>query len=317
MIDRELTRLQGELRRLQEFRRSFPLRDEVRALRDSLHAHRTVMEEHRRTVSLLTRGASQPGLQAQLDLQRTARESLAIARDLQELRAASHLVSSPFASFLREARRVGETFRATVDVVTEAIRSFPAEALQRLIRGIESPATPVGAFTVDEDAEAPTEESSELWLPPSVTERLERVEFLPVRLTLEIAKNPGLMRGLDPRRFEELIAQLIEDNGFEKVKLTPASRDGGRDIIAVANVNGIEVLFAFECKRYSHKVGVEMLRTLLGTIGHAATQATMGVLVTTSYFTNGAREFMVSEPRIDGRDFDGVVDWLRRYDPQR
>lgn len=54
-------------------------------------------------------------------------------------------------------------------------------------------------------------------------------------------------------------------------------------------------------------------RALLGTIRHADTGATKGVLITTSYFTPSARTFILTEPALDGTDYDGLVEWLREY----
>jgi len=45
------------------------------------------------------------------------------------------------------------------------------------------------------------------------------------------AQHPEKLYDLSPRKFEELIASIMGDFGFD-VELTPASRDGGRDIIA-------------------------------------------------------------------------------------
>lgn len=44
-------------------------------------------------------------------------------------------------------------------------------------------------------------------------------------------KHPEKLYDLSPRKFEELIAAILEDLGFE-VELTQATRDGGSDIIA-------------------------------------------------------------------------------------
>ena len=51
------------------------------------------------------------------------------------------------------------------------------------------------------------------------------------------------------------------------------------------------MVFYAECKKYAPKypVGVGLVRELYGTV--MADRATAGILVTSSYFTNGAREF--------------------------
>ena len=64
-------------------------------------------------------------------------------------------------------------------------------------------------------------------------------------------------------------------------------------------------------------MGVESLRTLLGVVGYGPTQANVGVLVTSTFFTAGAREFILSEARIDGKDFDAIVKWLGEFQANR
>jgi restriction system protein len=151
-------------------------------------------------------------------------------------------------------------------------------------------------------------------MPDEAHERLLRVEFLPIRLIHEIKRRPEIMKGLSPRNFERMTAELLSGLGFEDVVLTPRSGDGGRDVVAVQRFRGIPVLFAFECKQYTKKrIQLETLRGLLGTVAHGPTMANIGVLVTTSQFTSGARKFILGEARIDGKDFDDLVQWLGEY----
>lgn len=138
---------------------------------------------------------------------------------------------------------------------------------------------------------------------------------LPLNELDRVLRHPEAMRMLTARQFEKFIATLIEQLGFEEVTLTPPSGDQGRDLLATKRFNGMSVLFAFECKRFSpnRRVGLGIARALLGTIMHKHTRASKGVLVTTSTFTAGARKFIVTEPNLDGRDFDGVIEWLKDY----
>ncbi|WP_197998824.1 restriction endonuclease [Gimesia aquarii] len=148
-----------------------------------------------------------------------------------------------------------------------------------------------------------------------VRNRIAQVRFLPIRIIDAITNNPQLMHGITPREFERLIAELLYAQEFENIVLTSESCDGGRDVLATKFVAGIPLLFAFECKRYAetNKIGVDILRTLLGTVNHASTKATVGVLVTTSTFTKGARDFIVTEPHVDGKDFNELVTWVNDY----
>lgn len=164
----------------------------------------------------------------------------------------------------------------------------------------------------NEEGVEESESNSEILLPEDVSERLVVVENLPIHIVNKIMDDPQIMREIDPRRFEYFIAHLVESLGFENVVVTPRSGDGGRDVIATKRVNGISLLFAFECKQYSpeNKIQLDTLRSLLGTVSHGATKSNIGVLVTTSYFTSGCKDFIFSEASIDGKDFNDVVEWI-------
>jgi restriction system protein len=103
-----------------------------------------------------------------------------------------------------------------------------------------------------------------------------------------LAEQPRLLYELSPRKFEELVAELYQRQGFEAL-LTPASGDGGVDVYVVRHDELGSSLTVVQCKRYAanHKIGVALVRELHGTV--AATGASTGVLLTTSFFTGGAR----------------------------
>jgi restriction system protein len=134
-----------------------------------------------------------------------------------------------------------------------------------------------------------------------------------------VLRHPEALRTLTARDFEGFVAALVEQLGFEDVVLTPRSGDMGRDVLATKRIHGISILCAFECKRYApdRPVGPEIARALLGTIMHGPTRAAKGILVTTSSFTPAARTFIFTEPGLDGRDFDGIVEWLQEYASHR
>ena len=116
--------------------------------------------------------------------------------------------------------------------------------------------------------------------------RVARVEDELIELLL---KDPSLFYKLPPRRFEELVAELYARRGFTAT-LTPASGDGGADVFVTRNDELGSSLSVIQCKRYApnQKVGVGVVRELQGTIMGAG--ATAGVVLTTSFFTKGARE---------------------------
>src|SRR5574341_1617855 len=110
------------------------------------------------------------------------------------------------------------------------------------------------------------------------------------QLMKELQRDPQRMLSLKPRQFEEFVAELFQREGFF-VELTPPTRDGGRDVIAVTHSHLGTQRYLAECKRYDPKnpVGVELVRSLYGVV--EAERTTYAVLATTSSFTAGAKEF--------------------------
>jgi restriction system protein len=118
---------------------------------------------------------------------------------------------------------------------------------------------------------------------------IESVRHVDDQLMQMIHRNPELVYELHPRKFEEISAELFQRLGYE-VTLTPASKDGGKDLIIVSNsVLGKIIVFA-ECKLYAkdRPVGVSIIDQLRGVIERG--NATSGIVLTTSSFTRGARQ---------------------------
>jgi CheY-like chemotaxis protein len=134
-----------------------------------------------------------------------------------------------------------------------------------------------------------------------------------IKLLDDVLRDPSQLRRLMPsREFEELIAWLWNKLGYE-VELTARTRDGGRDIIAIRKAETYDRVL-IECKRYApeNKVGVGLVRSLYGVL--ESEKATKAVLTTTSTFTEDAKIFLEHNKwRLEGHDFDRIVDWLRKF----
>jgi hypothetical protein len=120
---------------------------------------------------------------------------------------------------------------------------------------------------------------------------------------------------LEPRTFEELIAELLSNEGF-KVELTQQTRDNGYDILAIQNfgTGHPPLKYLVECKRYktSLKVGVDIVRSFKEVLD--TEQANRGIIVTTSYFTRDALKKQRERPYLlDFRDKDCVLEWVNNY----
>ena len=112
---------------------------------------------------------------------------------------------------------------------------------------------------------------------------------------------------LTPREFEEVVEEVFKRQGFQ-TRLTPQTRDGGKDIIATKSILGRPVMFLIECKRYNemNKIGVDIVRALYGV--QTAERANKAIIVTSSYFTEDAQRFAEQQKTlIDLFDIDDLI----------
>ena len=89
------------------------------------------------------------------------------------------------------------------------------------------------------------------------------------------------MNGLE---FEHFIANLLKRNDYKQVQVTKASGDFGVDVLAKKDNR----IWAFQCKRYSSKLGVRSVQEIYS--GAKKYKADIAVVVTNSYFTSSAVE---------------------------
>lgn len=128
-----------------------------------------------------------------------------------------------------------------------------------------------------------------------------------------LSKHPEKLYELTPRKFEELVASLLEDMGLS-VELTQATRDGGTDIIAQIKHSLTSFLVFVECKRYApdNKVDVSIVRSVAGV--HLLKEPAKSIIVTTSTFTKDAKdEAKQFQGKIDLKDYENLKEWLREY----
>jgi len=140
-----------------------------------------------------------------------------------------------------------------------------------------------------------------------------RIVVARAALVEALKKKPESIYELSPRKFEELIAELLTNMGWE-VEVTGATRDGGKDILAYLSTDLGRLLCLVEAKRYrrDRQVGVELVRSLYGTL--CDHQANSAMLVTTSSFSADAREFQKKHQwHLALRDYADIVEWLHRY----
>lgn len=110
--------------------------------------------------------------------------------------------------------------------------------------------------------------------------------------------------------FERLCQLILREAGFKKVEVTGGSGDGGIDGAGILRVNLISFHVAFQCKRYKDSVGPERVRDFRGAIDGRADK---GLLITTGFFTEGAKQEAVrpGAKAIDLIDGDGLCELLK------
>ncbi len=143
--------------------------------------------------------------------------------------------------------------------------------------------------------------------------RLDSIDPMLYKLLLD---HPELLRTLDWRTFERLLADALESLEYE-IELQKGTKDGGVDIFAIkrSGVMGPQ-RFLIQAKRYKNRVGVDPVRQLM--FLHLDHRATKVCLATTSTFTRGAWQLAEQYKwQLELRDFQGVHDWIRQAAKQK
>ena len=132
-------------------------------------------------------------------------------------------------------------------------------------------------------------------------------------LISRVGSDQRAWKALGSRRFEEILAEIWAGLGWETI-LTPPSGDGGFDIRAIRNSQGVMVCYLIEAKAYDpqNPVGVELVRHLYGVVERE--RVSHGILATTSRFTRGAKEeARALRYRVSLADFSQVLAWSQEY----
>lgn len=195
-----------------------------------------------------------------------------------------------------------------VSAAVRFIESFKELDGRRLTVNIAKP-MPMGALKTGrwQDDASLLKPLADIVVPPAV---IQLGGLVSADLIAHFALHPEEMREMPHRKFEELVAEIFSRFGYD-VELTKQTRDGGTDIIAIRNAE-VRTRFLIQCKRLKagNKVSVEPVRELLG-VKHDL-GASKGIIATTVYFTADAQT-LIDRHRwdLEGKDYDGVVDWLQ------
>ena len=106
--------------------------------------------------------------------------------------------------------------------------------------------------------------------------------------------NVDFLDGID---FERACASILVDLGYQNVRLTKASGDGGVDILAKDGM----ATHAIQCKRSESPIGISAVQQVFA--GKSLYNAQIAIVLTNNTFT---------QPAIDAATRLGVVLWGRR-----
>ena len=123
-----------------------------------------------------------------------------------------------------------------------------------------------------------------------------------------------LLRALPPSGFERLCQRILRESGFQQVKVTGRSGDGGIDGVGILQVNAfVSFKVLFQSKRYVGSVTPSQVRDFRGAM---AGRADKGLIITTGSFTVDAQAEAVRDgvPQIELVDGNGLVSLLEQLE---
>ncbi len=136
-----------------------------------------------------------------------------------------------------------------------------------------------------------------------------RLDVIDMAFYRMLNQHPELLRTLDWRAFERLLADLLERCGYE-IELQRGTKDGGVDLFAIkSDATFGPQRYLLQAKRWKSKVGVEPVRQLAFLHSHYG--MTKSCLATTASFTRGALELGSQyQWQLELRDFEGIKKWV-------
>lgn len=140
----------------------------------------------------------------------------------------------------------------------------------------------------------------------NVIHKLNTIDYT---LYNELTSNPQLIKTLDWRLFEKLLADILETFQYD-IELFKGTKDGGIDIIAIKKETPLGIhRYLIQAKRWQNKVGVEPVRSLVW--AHNEYRVTKSCLATTSHFTKGAWDLANNHRwQVELKDYEKIMEWI-------
>lgn len=133
-----------------------------------------------------------------------------------------------------------------------------------------------------------------------------------------INKNPRTLDELEWRDMERVIAEVFKGIGFT-VELTPASQDGGKDVILECISNGTKKTYIIEVKhwRSAQKVGKESVKDFIKVITREKRAG--GLFLSTYGFTENAAESIteIERQKVRFGQEEKIISLCKTYPKRR
>ena len=146
---------------------------------------------------------------------------------------------------------------------------------------------------------------------------LQRVSGSDIRLapTVELVVNQKnaaarqqlteFLQTMNPYKFEYLIKRLLEDMGYDDVKVTSPANDKGVDVVADIELGISKVREVIQVKRHQGNIGRPILDQLRGSLHYF--DAVRGTIITTAGFTKGANDAAFAKGASPITLIDGIT----------
>jgi len=177
------------------------------------------------------------------------------------------------------------------------VRSGYLESSQRGVRTLTEQGRTAGIFTDEQVSEILRQVQSTAVSPETRRVTEEQLEEQVDKQADEVApedvprgyreRTLEIMQSLPPAGFERLCQRLLRESGFQQVRVTGRSGDGGIDGIGILQVNPfVSFKVLFQCKRWASGVGPAVVRDFRGAM---MGRADKGLILTTGGFTSDAQ----------------------------
>ena len=124
----------------------------------------------------------------------------------------------------------------------------------------------------------------------------------------------NILQSLPPEGFERICQRLLRESGFQQVKVTGKTGDGGIDGHGILEINPlVSFKVIFQCKRYQGTVSASQVRDFRGAM---MGRADKGIIITTGRFSLDAKGEAVRDgvPPIELVDGEKMVDMFENIE---